>query len=122
MAKIMIVDDDTGATSMLERLMRMEGHIPTAINESKLVIGVADIIKPDLFILDLMMPEPTGFQLCRMLREKEHFESTPIIILTALDDNDSKIVAFGAGASDFINKPFRVDDLLQKIRSWLISA
>jgi DNA-binding response OmpR family regulator len=111
MAKIMIVDDDTGATSMLERLMRMEGHIPTAINESKLVMGVADIIKPDLFILDLMMPEPTGFQLCRMLREKEHFESTP-----------SKIVAFGAGASDFINKPFRVDDLLQKIRSWLISA
>ena len=120
MSKIMIVDDDTGATTLLEKLMKMEGHTPTALNESRLAIGVAQIIKPDLFILDLMMPEPTGFQLCRMLRDNQFFESTPIIILTALDDNDSKIVAFGAGASDYITKPFRIDDFLQKIRSWLI--
>ncbi len=119
MSKIMIVDDDKGATDLLERLMKLEGHTPTAVTESRLAVGVAQIIKPDLFILDLMMPEPTGFQLCRMLRNKESFESTPIIILTALDDNDSKIVAFGAGASDYITKPFRVDDFLQKIRDWL---
>lgn len=119
MSKIMIVDDDTGANALLEKLMKMEGHTPTAVNESRLAMGVANIIKPDLFILDLMMPEPTGFQLCRMLRDTELFESTPIIILTALDDNDSKIVAFGAGASDYITKPFRVDDFLQKIRNWL---
>ncbi len=119
MSKIMIVDDDTGATSLLEKLMKMEGHIPTAVNESRLAVGVAAIIKPDLFILDLMMPEPTGFQLCRMLRNQESFEATPIIILTALDDNDSKIVAFGAGASDYITKPFKVDEFLQKVRTWL---
>src|SRR5262245_31498957 len=102
MSKIMIVDDDTGATTLLEKLMRLEGLIPTTVNESRLAMGVAAIIMPDLFILDLMMPEPTGFQLCRMLRSNENFESAPIIILTALDDNDSKIVAFGAGASDYI--------------------
>jgi DNA-binding response OmpR family regulator len=119
MSKIMIVDDDTGATSLLDRLMTMEGHTPTVVNESRLAMGVAQIVKPDLFILDLMMPEPTGFQLCRMLRNNESFEDTPIIILTALDDNDSKIVAFGAGASDYITKPFRVDEFLQKVRSWL---
>lgn len=116
----MIVDDDTGATGLLEKMMRMEGHIATAVNESRLAMGVAEIIKPDLFILDLMMPEPTGFQLCRMLRNNQHFESTPIIILTALDDNDSKIVAFGAGASDYITKPFKVDEFLQKVRTWLL--
>lgn len=119
MSKIMIVDDDTGATNLLEKLMKMEGHAPTSVNESRLAMGVAEIIKPDLFILDLMMPEVTGFQLCRLLRNNNNFESTPIIILTALDDNDSKIVAFGAGASDYITKPFKVDELLQKVRNWL---
>jgi DNA-binding response OmpR family regulator len=119
MSKIMIVDDDSGATSLLEKLMKMEGHEPTSVNESRLAMGVANIIKPDLFILDLMMPEVTGFQLCRLLRNNSNFESTPIIILTALDDNDSKIVAFGAGASDYITKPFKVDELLQKVRNWL---
>ncbi|MCC7118209.1 MAG: response regulator transcription factor [Anaerolineales bacterium] len=119
MSKILIVDDDTGATSLLEKLMKMEGHTPTAVNESKLAVGVANLIQPDLFILDLMMPEPTGFQLCRMLRKDRKFEETPIIILSALDDNDSKIVAFGAGASDYVTKPFRVEEFLQKVRAWL---
>lgn len=119
MPKILIVDDDVGATTLIEKLMKIEGHIPTAVNESRLAVGVANIIHPDLIILDLMMPEPTGFQLCRQLRNNQSFESTPIIILSALDDSDSKLVAFGAGASDYITKPFRVDDFLVKIRSWL---
>ncbi|MCZ2121224.1 MAG: response regulator transcription factor [Anaerolineales bacterium] len=119
MSKIMIVDDDSGATSLLEKLMKMEGHAPTAVNDSKLAVGVANIIQPDLFILDLMMPEPTGFQLCRMLRQDKKFAATPILILSALDDNDSRIVAFGAGANDYVTKPFRVDEFLQKVRDWL---
>jgi DNA-binding response OmpR family regulator len=66
-----------------------------------------------------MMPEPTGFQLCRMLREDPKFTKTPIIIVTALDDYDSKVVAFGAGANDYVTKPYRVEELTQKIRELL---
>lgn len=116
MARILIVDDDQGATSLIEKLMIAEGHEPTSVNESSKAMSVASKVIPELILLDLMMPEPTGFQLCRMLREKAEFAYTPIVIVTALDDNDSQVVAFGAGANDYITKPFRVDELIQKIR------
>jgi DNA-binding response OmpR family regulator len=58
-----------------------------------------------------MMPEPDGFKVCRMLREDTRFIFTPILIVTALDDTDSKIVAFGAGADDYLIKPYDIDEL-----------
>ncbi|MFN8412409.1 MAG: response regulator [Anaerolineales bacterium] len=122
MARILIVDDDQGATSLLEKLMIAEGHEPKSVNQSSKAIEVASQMSPDLIMLDLMMPEPTGFQLCRMLREKSEFVYTPVLIVTALDDSDSQVVAFGAGANDYITKPFRVDELIQKIRVLLSPA
>jgi DNA-binding response OmpR family regulator len=119
MSKILIVDDDAGATTLLEKLMKSEGHTSTVVNDSSIAMGVARLINPEVVLLDLMMPEPTGFQLCRMLREDPKFTKTPIIIVTALDDYDSKVVAFGAGANDYVTKPYRVEELTQKIRELL---
>ena len=66
-----------------------------------------------------MMPPPDGFKLCRMLRADPTFRRTPILIVTALDDTDSRIVAIGAGASDYLVKPFRIEELASKVKHLL---
>ena len=97
----------------------MVGFEAISENRSSKAMALACAEKPDLFVLDLMMPEPTGFQLCRMLRADENFKSTPIIIVTALTDLDSKLVAMGAGANDYITKPFHIDELKSRINALL---
>lgn len=119
MAKILIVDDDKGATDLLEAIVLSTGHQPITVNQSSKAMEVADQEKPDLILLDLMMPEPTGFQLCRMFRQNPNFRVTPIVIITALDNTDSRVVAIGAGANGFLRKPFHVSDLTDKVKDLL---
>ena len=119
MTKILVVDDDKGATDLIEVILMSSGYEPIVVNDSSKAIEVADQVKPDMFLLDLMMPEPTGFQLYRMLRANANFRTTPIIIITALDNTDSGGVAIGAGANGFLRKPFHVSDLTEKVRDFL---
>jgi DNA-binding response OmpR family regulator len=119
MAKILIVDDEPQATTLLEMLLSSRGYKTVAVNESSEAIQVARETDPDLIILDLMMPEPDGFKVCRMLRADSRFMLTPILIITALDDTDSRIVAFGAGADDYLIKPYNVDELVSIIKALL---
>ena len=118
MKKILIVDDDIGITSLFEKFLTLEGYDVTALNVSARAVEVANTIIPDLFILDLMMPQPDGFKLCRLLRAESKFGYTPIIIVTALNDNDSKVVAFGAGANDYLIKPFEITELGERVASF----
>jgi DNA-binding response OmpR family regulator len=119
MPKILIVDDDQQITFLLEELLSMQGYETTSVNDSSMAMQMASTINPDLFILDLMMPEPNGFELCRILRANSTFSQTPIVIITAMDEKDSKAIAFLAGANDFIMKPFRPDELTQRMKSLL---
>lgn len=119
MAKIMVVEDDIQASTFLAEVLKMEGYAPIVVNESFKAMAMANATLPDAFLLDLMMPEPDGFKLCRMLRANPHFITTPIIIVTAMDDTDSKIVAFGAGANDYLVKPFHIDELADKLKALL---
>jgi len=119
MAKIMVVDDDKEFTTLYKEYLTMVGFEAIAENHSGKAEEVANSVKPDLFILDLMMPEPDGFKLCRMLRTNINFVRTPIIIVTALNDEDSKVVALGAGANDYLTKPFHIDELKSRINSLL---
>jgi len=119
MAKILVVDDDKGATDLLEAILLATGHQAVVINDSSKAMETAAQEKPNLILLDLMMPEPTGFQLCRMLRQNPDFRAVPIVIITALDNTDSRVVAIGAGANGFLRKPFHVSDLTDKIKDLL---
>lgn len=116
MAKILIVDDDPQATKLLEMLLTPRGYSTVSVNESSTAVNVAIDTAPDLIILDLMMPDPDGFKVCRMLRADSRFIFTPILIITALDDTDSRIVAYGAGADDYLIKPYNVDELASTIK------
>jgi DNA-binding response OmpR family regulator len=111
MAKILVVDDDTEITSLFQMYLSSEGYEVTTLNQSSKAIETALSLDPDLFVLDLMMPEPDGFKLCRLLRSFPKFKETPILIVTALNTEDSRIVAFGAGADDYLSKPFPISEL-----------
>ena len=122
MPKIMVVDDEKEYTTLYKDYLTLVGFEAIVENESWKVMEHAHATMPDLFILDLMMPEPDGFKLCRMLRADPVFVRTPIIIITALNDMDSKLVAMGAGANDYITKPFLIEDLKSRINTLLEKA
>ena len=119
MAKIMVVDDDEDFANLYKTALSATGFDVTAVNQSTSAIEMAYLIRPDIFLIDLMMPELDGFQLCRMLRADPIFKKTPIIIVTALTDSDSRMVAMGAGANDYLSKPFQVEVLKGRINALL---
>jgi DNA-binding response OmpR family regulator len=119
MKKIMVVEDDTQASTFLAEFLAMEGYVPIVVNESSKALSMADATLPDAFLLDLMMPDPDGFKVCRMLRANPKFIESPIIIITAMDDTDSRIVAYGAGANDYVVKPFHIEELATKLKNLL---
>ncbi|HSG42544.1 MAG TPA: response regulator transcription factor [Anaerolineales bacterium] len=117
MTKIMVVDDDEDFTNLYKTTLRMKGYDITAVNESPAAMDMAYLVKPDVFLIDLMMPDIDGIQLCRMIREDPVFKLTPIIIVTALTDSESNEVAMGAGANGYLAKPFQIDELISKINA-----
>ena len=119
MPKIIVVDDDKTATALFEQVLMMNKYDVVTLNDSAKTVETATEVNPDLIILDLMMPEPDGFKVCRMLRANPQFRRTPIIIVTALNDLDSKLVAMGAGANDYLVKPFHIDQLFTIIEKQL---
>jgi DNA-binding response OmpR family regulator len=122
MAKILVVDDDIHATTLFKTILNAKGFDALIVNDSAIAVQTADSTNPDLIILDLMMPEPNGFEVCKMLRADPKYSRTPIVIFTAMGDNESKASALEAGANEFLTKPFRVEDLMQKIKSLIEKA
>lgn len=122
MPKIMVVEDDKEYLVLYKEYLTLVGFEAITEIQSSKAMDLAHATKPDLFILDLMMPEPDGFKLCRMLRTDPVFRRTPIIIITALNDLDSKLVALGSGANDYLTKPFHIEDLKARIETLLEKA
>lgn len=119
---ILVVDDDIHATTLFKTLLSAKGFDAVIVNDSATAVEVANSTNPDLIILDLMMPAPNGFEVCRMLRAEPKFSKIPIVIFTAMGDKESKEAALEAGADEFLTKPFRVEDLMQKLQALLQKA
>jgi putative two-component system response regulator len=119
MPKILVVDDDKAATALFQQALLMNQYEVITLNESSRALEIAAQEQPDLVILDLMMPEPDGFKVCRMLRADPNLRRLPIIIVTALNDMDSRLVAIGAGANDYLVKPFHLDTLFNSVENLL---
>jgi len=117
--RIMVVEDDIPTSTFIAEVLTTAGYEAIVVNESVKAMEIADSMLPQAFLLDLMMPQPDGFKLCRMLRAHRGFKHTPILIVTALDDTDSKIVALGAGANGYLTKPFHIDELILAIKDAL---
>lgn len=113
--KILVVDDVSSNVLLLKALLGREHYqIVTAMNGPD-ALGMVRAEKPDLILLDVMMPGMDGFQVAETLRGEEEVKDIPIIFLTALDDAQSVVKGFKLGGSDFISKPFKKEELLVRI-------
>ena len=122
MVKILVVDDDIHATTLFKTILTAKGYEAIIVNDSATAVQVANTTNPALIILDLMMPKPNGFEVCKVLRADPKFSQTPIVIFTAMGDNESKETALEIGADEYLTKPFRVEDLMHKIQNLIAKS
>lgn len=117
--KLLIVDDVQTNVLLLRALLGKEGYGMLIANNGQEALNVIEKELPDLILLDVMMPGMDGFEVAERLKGDEITTNIPIIFLTALDDTESIVKGFKLGASDFISKPFRKEELMARIRHQL---
>jgi two-component system, OmpR family, phosphate regulon response regulator PhoB len=119
--KILVVDDEADVTDLLVYHLRAKGHDVQALNDPNSSIGVARSFAPDLIILDVMMPDLTGIQICRMLRADPDpkLKTVPVVFLTAKAEEADRIQGFETGGDDYVSKPFSPKELLLRVQSIL---
>lgn len=117
--KILLVDDST-TVLLMEKMILSKGpyQVVTAINGEEAVAKAATE-KPDLILLDVVMPKMNGFEACRALRAQETTRSTPIIMVTTRGEEANVETGYASGCSDYITKPINAPELLAKLRSFL---
>ena len=112
--KILIVEDDPNILEALKYNLGKEGYDTLMAVDGVQALDMARANKPDLIILDIMLPEMSGFEVCRILRKEM---AVPIIMLTARDDEIDKVTGLDLGADDYMTKPFSVRELMARIRA-----
>lgn len=115
--KILIVDDEPDVTELVSYHLKAKGYQVEAVNNPNVSIGAARSFLPDLAILDIMMPDLNGIQICRMLRADPQLKRVPIIFLTAKAEENDRIQGFEVGCDDYICKPFSPKELVLRIQS-----
>ncbi|UCF61001.1 MAG: response regulator transcription factor [Anaerolineaceae bacterium] len=113
---IMVVDDEKRLVSLLESYLDQEGFRVVKASNGREALFLARQEKPDLIVLDIMMPEMDGYEFMRLHRKERN---TPIILLTAKVEDDDKVIGLELGADDYVTKPFRPRELLARIRAVL---
>ena len=116
--KVLILDDDPSLTDLLSVILKEEGYEVMASNSPKDVLFLARQFLPDVLLLDIMMPELDGFDVCEFFKRDAQLKFTRIIILTARDDRESRVRCYKAGADLFLPKPFEVDELRQIVSNY----
>ncbi|MCP4351785.1 MAG: response regulator [Desulfobacterales bacterium] len=118
-ASILIVDDNHLNLTVLFECLNESGFKILIAEDGESAITRADFAKPDLILLDIMMPGIDGFETCRRLKEKETTKNIPIIFMTAMTDPVDKIRGFGMGAVDYVTKPFHQEEVIARITTHL---
>jgi len=119
MYSILVVDDDHAIREMLHMALASNGYEVAEAGNALDALQAIDSRRPDLILLDWMLPGQSGFELARSLRADDTRDTIPIIMLTARGQEDDKIRALEAGADDYVSKPFSVSELLARIKAVL---
>ena len=111
--KILVVDDDTNICELLRLYLTKEGYQVTVANDGEEGLEKFNQVKPDMVLLDVMMPKMDGLEVCRRIRKAGN---TPVMMLTAKGETFDKVLGLELGADDYMVKPFDMDALTQRIR------
>src|SRR2546423_14393769 len=119
-AQLLVVDDDPQLREALTRALALDGYdVATATNGAQALDAVSRE-RPDLMVLDVMMPYVGGLDVCRTLRDRQ--DRLPILVLTARDEVGDRVAGLDAGADDYLTKPFALEELRARIRALLRRA
>jgi two-component system, OmpR family, response regulator RpaA len=119
MANILVIDDDELVSRTLQRALKMYDHQVMTANSGIEGLQLARRHRPDLFILDIMMPGVDGYQVCRQIRGDPLLKELPVLFLTAKAKDEDKIEGFRAGADDYLVKPFNMQELELRVKAIL---
>jgi len=117
--KILVVDDEPDITSLLSYHLKAAGYEVMTINDPIGSLSLARSFLPDLIILDIMMPDLDGIQICRILRTDPKLKSVPVIFLTAKGEEADRVTGFEVGGDDYLCKPFSIQELVLRVHSIL---
>ena len=117
--RVLVLDDEIDVTELIVYKLKQSGYAARAIHDPLLFTAQVREYKPDLIILDVMMPELSGWQLCRIARADPAMKDIPIILLTALGAAEDRVKGLEIGAEDYISKPFNNKELILRVRNLL---
>ena len=117
--KILVVDDEVDLVETVRFPLEMKGFDVLVSYNGEDALSQARKEKPDLIILDLMLPKLDGYKVCRLLKFDERYKHIPILMLTAKTQEKDKILGKETGADEYITKPFEMDDLMEKVKAYL---
>jgi DNA-binding NtrC family response regulator len=118
-ARILIVDDTPANIQMLMAILKERGYQLSAATNGRQAIEAVEKVRPDLVLMDVMMPEMDGYEACRQIKASPRWQDLPIIFLTAKTDTTDIIRGFDAGAVDYVGKPFNAPELLARVNTHL---
>ncbi len=114
--KILVVEDEISLQETLAYNLRRQGYEVNAVGDGNAALDAARSEHPDLILLDIMLPGIDGFEVCRILRQEM---STPVLMLTARDDEIDRVVGLEVGADDYLTKPFSMRELIARVKAML---
>jgi DNA-binding response OmpR family regulator len=117
--KILIVDDEVDLVETVRFPLEMEGFNILVSYNGEDALSQARKEKPDLILLDLMLPKLDGYKVCRLLKFDERYRNIPILMLTAKTQEKDKALGMETGANEYITKPFDLDKLVEKVKAYL---
>ena len=116
-ARILVADDDKSVRESLVRALTLEGYTVVAANDGAKALDVVKTERPDVVVLDVMMPAVDGLTVCRVLRAEKN--RVPVLMLTARTETSDRVAGLDAGADDYLPKPFALEELLARLRALL---
>lgn len=119
--KILAVDDEPNILMSIEFILEMEGYEVHTARDGDEALAVAERVRPDLILLDINMPHKDGYEVCRILRQRDNMAGTKVLMLSAKGQTLEKKKGMEVGADDYVTKPFSADELLLAIRTCLES-
>lgn len=117
MATILIVEDEQAIALLIKYNLEKAGYETICVSQGDKVLPIVEKNNPALILLDWMLPEISGLELCKIIRNNPERKNTPIIMLTAKGQEEDKIAGLSAGADDYVTKPFSVPELLARIQT-----